>query len=143
MQKAYGNCECSLFVLFDFAVKIFYDCWYHSIKLTLYSLLNVLRSLHCMRFSGTSLAIRKNGTVIALNCFINHMVDSTTFINILLRVILWKKMIKMKCSFTTLLVNCYLFFLLVDNDVTIGVPFFDFRGKEGSNSDCCFDFIWH
>jgi hypothetical protein len=71
------------------------------------------------------------------------MINFALFIDIILRGILIKKIVKIKDSFVIFLKNLNLFSILVDIDEFIGIIVFKFGRQKWSYSNCCFYFIRH
>ncbi len=127
-----------------FFKQIFYDLWNYAVNMISRSILNSLRSLHGKSFSRSSLSISKNCTMISFHSFINHRLNFTLFINILLRIWLSKKIIKMKFSNRgRLLFNIDLFFILINLNKWIFKALFFLWWKKWSYTNCCFYFIRH
>ena len=78
-----------------------------------------------MGFSWSCLPIGKNGTVVALNSFIDHGLDFAAMIDILLGIFFGKKVVKMKWSFRVVFIENNLFFFAIDHYAAIFVPILD------------------
>ncbi len=127
-----------------FSKQVFYDCWDHSINMYIRAILHRLRTLHGMGFSGARLAVCKNGAVISFESLVDHGIDFALFIKIFLGGVSIKQIIEVKFSESVrLFPNVDLMFFFVDLDQGVFESLFFLCRKEGTNSDCGFNFARH
>ncbi len=97
-----------------------------------------------MGFSGARLAVGKNCAVISLESLVDHGLDFALFIQIFLGGVSIKQIIEVKFSESArLFPDVDLMFLFVDLDKRVFESLFFLCRKEGTNSDCGFNFAGH
>ena len=99
--------------------------------------------VHGIALAGAGLAIGKNGGMVALQTFLDEMVDATFAVEVVLRGTLVEDVIEVKIFIIVSVVYFHFLALGIPADAGISITVFELLFEKRTDSDCCLYFAAH
>ena len=99
--------------------------------------------MHGIALAGAGLAIGKNGGMVALQTFLNEVVDAALPVEVVLRGTLVEDVIEVKIFIIVSVVYFHFLALGIPADAGVSITVFELLFEKRTDSDCCLYFAAH